>query len=134
MDYIESDSEDSLDSVTELPKNIIDEKKMTTISKKSSLKTLEYGSKLDLLKSSSAARWSSPKGLNIGKNSSQANEMISNKKKIFLTSFKLMNNTSLKAFIAKEEPIVDPYSKSKEYLFREDISAENKPLFKVNYL
>ena len=133
MDYIESDSEDSIDAVTELPKNIIDENKMTTISKKSSLKTLEYGTKLDSLKSSSAAQWSSPKGLKIG-NFSQANEMISTKKKIFLTSFKLMNNTSLKAFIAKEEPIVDPYSRSKEHLFREEISTGNKPLFKVNYL
>ena len=58
----------------------------------------------------------------------------STKKKIFLTSFKLMNNTSLKAFIAKQEPIVDPYSRSKMHQFRDDVSAENKPLFKVNYL
>ena len=55
MDYIESDSDDSMDSSVQLPKNSFDEKKIT-LSQKLSLRILENDTKLDLLKSSNVAK------------------------------------------------------------------------------
>jgi len=52
---------------------------------------------------------------------------------IFYTSFKIPDNETLRANIARLEPIVDSYNPPKNYNFRVDNAPEDKPQFITNW-
>jgi hypothetical protein len=54
-------------------------------------------------------------------------------KAIFYTTYKALDPETLKAQIAKAEPIVDPYNPPKSHMFRDDVQPEGKPHFVVSY-
>ena len=53
---------------------------------------------------------------------------------IFVTSFKTPDNETIRAQVAKLEPIVDAYNPPKHHHFRDDAAPEGKPQFVVCYL
>lgn len=53
------------------------------------------------------------------------------KRPIFMTSFKIPDNQTLRFTKAKLEPIVDAYYPPQNHLFRDDIPPEDKPQFMV---
>ena len=57
---------------------------------------------------------------------------VKTNKPIFLTSFKIPDNATLRTEVAKLEPILDPYNPPKLHNFRNDAPPEDKPPFMVN--
>ena len=57
---------------------------------------------------------------------------VKTNKPIFLTSFKIPDNATLRTEVAKLEPILDPYNPPKLHNFRTDAPPEDKPPFMVN--
>jgi hypothetical protein len=53
---------------------------------------------------------------------------------IFKSSFKGPDNFTIRARIAKAEPILDPYTPPTDHVFRDDLPPLNKPVFVVSHI